>query len=349
MPVNEGRLGSRDEKLTYSVLLQRVRNAGLLGRRHRYYVTCIAINVMMHILGWTAFVLIGDSWWQLALACFMVATFAQSGFIGHDAGHLQIALTRRRNEWIGILAGNLAIGMSFGWWTDKHRRHHKHPNCEGLDPDVSISALMLTQDQADNPGRLHRAVSKYQAYLFIPLLSFEALAMHVHSAKFLLRPGARHRTQEIVFLVLHTVGYFGLVFGTLSPTQGVVFAIFHQALLGIYLGLVFAPNHKGMASMLATDRLNFLSRQVLTSRNITGGVATRILFGGLNYQIEHHLFPSMARPNLRQARRIVRAFCWEARLPYCEASLVCSYRDILAHLNSIGHSNRMSRDQSKRS
>ena len=43
--------------------------------------------------------------------------------------------------------------------------------------------------------------------------------------------------------------------------------------------------------------------------NITGGRFTDFMLGGLNYQIEHHLFPSMPRPNLRRVQGLVRDFC----------------------------------------
>ena len=57
--------------------------------------------------------------------------------------------------------------------------------------------------------------------------------------------------------------------------------------------------------------------------------------GGLNYQIEHHLFPTMPRPNLARAEGIIRAFCIESDLGYCEDSLVGSYRQAVLHLREV--------------
>jgi hypothetical protein len=70
------------------------------------------------------------------------------------------------------------------------------------------------------------------------------------------------------------------------------------------MGAAFAPNHKGMPLVAKEAKLDFFSRQVLTSRNIRGSWLKDNLMGGLNYQVEHHLFPSMARPNLRKAHEI---------------------------------------------
>jgi fatty acid desaturase len=65
------------------------------------------------------------------------------------------------------------------------------------------------------------------------------------------------------------------------------------AVFGLYMGASFAPNHIGMPLVSPKLRLDFLRRQVLMSRNISGGPLISVFMGGLNYQIEHHLFPPM--------------------------------------------------------
>ena len=80
---------------------------------------------------------------------------------------------------------------------------------------------------------------------------------------------------------------------------------------------------------------DFLRRQVLTSRNVTGGPVVTVALGGLNYQIEHHLFPSMPSQNLHRARPLVRRFCAQQDLPYAETTLIASYRQALTYLRSV--------------
>src|SRR4051794_36479959 len=89
------------------------------------------------------------------------------------------------------------------------------------------------------------------------------------------------------------------------------------------------------------QRWDHLHRQVLTSRNVRGGVLTDWFLGGLNYQIEHHLFPSMPRGNLRRAVPIVRAYCAEIGVPYTETDLVDSYHQALRHLHDAGEPLRL--------
>jgi fatty acid desaturase len=75
---------------------------------------------------------------------------------------------------------------------------------------------------------------------------------------------------------------------------------------------------------------------VLTSRNVRGSRLVDFALGGLNYQIEHHLFPSMPRPSLRRAQPLVRAFCAERRLAYSESSVFGSFVEALRHLHAAG-------------
>src|SRR5450755_1670497 len=156
------------------------------------------------------------------------------------------------------------------------------------------------------------------------------------SVQALTRRAARRRFWERALITVHVVGYLAVVFLVLSPVKAVAFIVVQQGLFGLYLGCSFAPNHKGMAVLAAGDKTDFLRRQVLTSRNVRGGWLTDFALGGLNYQIEHHLFPSMPRPNLRHAQILVAAFCQQQDLAYCEPGLLDSYAQALRYLNSVG-------------
>lgn len=320
----------------YADLLYQVRQAGLLKRRPAFYATWIAVDLLLLAAGWAVFILLGNSWWQLATAAFLAVAFAQNGFLTHDAGHRQIFRNRRGNDLVGLIHGNLAVGLAFGWWVDKHHRHHTHPNQEGLDPDIGGDDIVYTASQASQLHGLHRLIARYQGVLFFPMLLLLAFGLHATGLKAMTRPGYRHRIPEAVLFGLHTAGYLTAIFVVLSPVKALVFIAVHQGLLGVYLGSVFAPNHKGMLILAKDDNSDFLRRQVLTARNVHGGPLTDLALGGLNYQIEHHLFPNMPRPSLRQAQPIVRAFCRDHDLPYAETNLLDSYRQALRHLSVIG-------------
>jgi len=322
----------------YAELSRQVKQAGLLERRRWSYTWRIAVVVALLAAGWGAFVLVGDSWWQLAVAVFLGVMFTQLGFLGHDAGHRQISGSRRVSRILGVLLGNLGIGLSYGWWVDKHNRHHAHPNTEGADPDIGMRVLAFTETQARASRGWSRAVFRYQAYLFFPMLIGEALSVHVAGVRSLASRDSGTRPAEAALLGIHFVGYLTAVFLVLSPVKAVVFILVQQGVFGVYLGAAFAPNHKGMPILSPDDRSDFLRRQVLTSRNVRGGWLTDLALGGLNYQIEHHLFPSMPRPALRRSQPLIMEFCRQNGLPYCEASLVGSYAQALRYLAIVGRS-----------
>ena len=320
----------------YTQLSRQIRQAGLLERRGGWYAARIASNLALLAAGWAAFAVIGDSWWQLGTAAYLAVVFTQLAFVGHDAGHRQISRSRPANDRVGLLHANLMIGISFGWWVPKHNAHHTNPNHEDLDPDISITALAFTDGQASSRHGLIRLVARYQAFLFFPLLVLEAAHLHLASARAVLRGTGRANLVEGLLLVAHVAGYLTALVLVLSPAQAVAFVIVQQGLFGLYLGCSFAPNHKGMPTLTDADQLDFLRRQVLTSRNVTGSRPVDVLLGGLNYQIEHHLFPNMPRPNLRHAQPLVRAFCAHHGLPYAEASLYGSYAQAVRHLHAVG-------------
>jgi fatty acid desaturase len=321
----------------YTQLSRQIRQAGLLERRRGWYAARIGLNLALLAAGWAAFAVVGDSWWQLVTAAYLAVVFTQLAFVGHDAGHRQISRSRPANDRVGLLHANLLVGISFGWWVPKHNAHHTNPNHEDLDPDISITALAFTDGQASSRHGLVRLLARYQAWLFFPLLLLEAAHLHLASAKAVLRGGSgRANLVEGLLLVAHVAGYLTALVLVLSPLQAVAFVLVHQGLFGLYLGCSFAPNHKGMPTLTDAEELDFLRRQVLTSRNVTGSRGVDFVLGGLNYQIEHHLFPNMPRPNLRHAQPLVRAFCAHHGLPYVEASLFGSYAQAIRHLHTVG-------------
>jgi fatty acid desaturase len=242
--------------------------------------------------------------------------------------------TKRPSEITGRLVGNLGIGMSYGWWMDKHTRHHNNPNHDDLDPDVSPEVLIWATESALGRRGLKGFITRHQAGLFFPLLTLLAIDLKVSSVKALHNGTVKRRGLEGGLLILHAAAYVSALLIVLSPLQAVAFVLVHQALFGVYLGMTFAPNHKGMPHPTGTE--DFLRKQVVTSRNVRGGWLVNTALGGLNYQIEHHLFPGMPSPNLSKAQPIVQAYCAEVGVPYEQAGLIESYRQALRHLHEVG-------------
>ena len=325
---------SRQEEFTE--LSQRVRGDGLLGRRGGYYAIKVpaTLGVLMALL--VAVLLIGDSWWNLLMAAGLAFMLAQVGFLSHDAGHRQVTARRRGNDAIGLLLANLLSGVSFSWWMNKHNRHHAFTSLEGKDPDMEAGALVYTAQQASGRGPLGRLFSRIQSLTLLPLMSLEAINLHIASVVSVIKKRDSGTLLEAGLLIGHAAIFFVAPFLILSPLKALLFVLITQLLLGLYLGASFLTNHVGMPTLAGANKLGFVRRQVLTSRNLAGSRLVAFLFGGLDSQIEHHLFPSMPRPNLRRARGVVREFCAERRITYAEQQPLAAYADIFRHLQRVG-------------
>lgn len=309
----------------FSELAKTVRSSGLMRRRYGYYWTKLLAIPIVLAASVVVFIWVGDTWWQLLVAAAFAILFTQIAFLGHDAAHRQIFKSGRWNDWITLIVGDLFVGMSCGWWQLKHTRHHANPNKEGADPDIELKAIAFTPAQVDaRRTGLTRWLAHHQGVFFIPLLFLEGVSLHVSSIRRLVaRERIDHRWVEIAFITVRLGGYLALVFIVLSPGIAAAFLAVQLGVFGFYMGMAFAPNHKGMPLVRADARVDFLRRQVLMSRNIRGNRIIDVAMGGLNYQIEHHLFPSMPRPHLRRAAPLIastaRPTTCRTRRPGCSS------------------------------
>jgi fatty acid desaturase len=320
----------------YGDLLREVRDLGLLERRPGFYARTFAVIAVTGAAVVAAMVTWAGQWWLLALAPVLAVVSTQLGFLGHDLGHRQVVRSPRTSNRLGLVCGNLLGGMSYHWWVVKHNAHHAHPNDLETDPDVAVGALVWDADQAARRRGLAGWLTRHQALLFFPMTTLEAVSLHVVSVREMFRPGVPNRAAESLFLGLHLVAYAVLLVTTLTWPQALAFLALHKGLQGLYLGLSFAPGHKGMPVMDEEQAADPFLRQVLTSRNLRGSRLLDAALGGLNYQIEHHLFPNMPRCSLRRAQPVVRAFCERRGVPYAEVSPLASYAIGLRHLHAVG-------------
>jgi fatty acid desaturase len=313
------------------------KESGLLRRAPLFYAL-VGLAVALGFGGAiTGFILLGDSWFQLLIAAALGVLFTQVAFLSHEAAHRQILTSGPANDRLARFLGNGVVGMSYSWWATKHTRHHANPNRVGRDPDIEVDTISFLDEDAAQARGVRRWITRRQGWLFFPLLTLEGLNLHMLALRHLVgREPVKGRWTELGliaarFAVVWTPVFIFLPLGMAFAFLGVQLAVF-----GVYMGASFAPNHKGMPVIAHDAKLDFFSRQVRTSRNIRGGWWATWLMGGLNYQIEHHLFPNMPRPHLARARDIVRERCRDLGVPYAETSLLRSYGIVIRYLNEVG-------------
>ena len=320
----------------YTTLSQIARESGLFARAPWFY-GLVGVAIAVGLAATTAgSILLGDSWFQLLMAAAYALLFTQIAFLTHEAAHRQILSSGPANDRLArILAAS--IGMSYAWWDSKHTRHHANPNRVGKDPDIEIDTISFIEEDAVKARGFLRFLTQRQGWLFFPLLTLEGLNLHRHSIAYLLQRGpVKGRWIELPIIVSRFAIILVPVFMFLPLGMAFAFIGVQLAVFGVYMGASFAPNHKGMPVIAHDAKLDFFSKQVRTSRNIRGGWWATSLMGGLNYQVEHHLFPSMARPNLSKVRLLVREHCEKLGVPYTETSLLRSYAIVIEYLNRVG-------------
>jgi fatty acid desaturase len=325
----------------YSALLHTVRDAGLLRRTRGYYYTVFGI-LTLAVGGIIAgSILLGPSWYQLILAGVLGIVLTQYAFLAHEASHRQVFESGKANDYAGRTIANLFVGISYSWWMTKHSRHHANPNVMGKDPDIARDFVSFVASDAAQTKGLHAWATRRQGYLFFPVLILEGLNLHLQGFRTVFGRGkVDKRWLEVTMLSTRVGAYLAVLFILFPPGLAAAFVGVQLAVFGIYMGASFAPNHTGMPVLPHDSKVDFLSRQVLTSRNITGGWLVNAYMGGLNFQVEHHLFPNMPRPHLRKAQAIAKEYCKTHDIEYTETTVWQAYAIVTRYLNKVGLSAR---------
>jgi fatty acid desaturase len=324
----------------YRELKQLLTSEGLLAPQRGYY----AFKAVAALAGIGLAVVVTLSTSNLAVvllgALLMAFASTQVALLGHDIGHRQGFRGRRTNLIARFIFGNLLLGISHTWWSTKHNQHHATPNHEELDPDIQFPMVVFSIEQLAARSPRLRWLIGLQAFVFPLLLPLQAVNMRITSIQHLVRARAKMPVLQAAVMLGHFALYGLLLFAIGSWPLAIAFAVVHQLAFGLYNSSVFASNHKGMPLIAAGHRLDFLREQVLTSRNVLGHRVTDFWYGGLNYQIEHHLFPTMPRNQLGKAQPIVEDFCKRLGISYHTTGLFASYRETWLHLYRLGNAAR---------
>ncbi|MGH2365684.1 MAG: fatty acid desaturase family protein [Chloroflexota bacterium] len=326
----------RDESMhalsPYRELKATVLAAGLLRKQPWYYFGLILALFSLLSCGLAALFVTPAFPLQLADAVFLAFVFTQLGLLGHDAGHNQVFNSHRWNTILGRVCGNLLLGMGLDWWREHHNAHHASPNQEGRDPDADIGVLALSAEQAARRRGFERWCNRWQVFLTPLFASLEVFWLYRYTVGFLVSHRSRSRYLEALLIAAHFALSLAVPFIALGVAHGLLFALVQRVVSGWYMNVIFGANHVGMPILSRTQQMDFVQQQVTTSRNVRLPRGLAFLFGGLNLQIEHHLFPTMPRNQLRRAQPIVKAFCLRNGLSYRESGFAATYLEMFTHL-----------------
>jgi fatty acid desaturase len=270
---------------------------------------------------------------RLLLAPLTSIALLTMGFAGHDAGHNALSRTRWVNDLWGQVAMTLLCGMSFGSWRARHNQHHAKCQDVDGDPDMHFGVLFSVYPNSDNwRTPLGRFFLRIQKWAFWPLSSLYWITLGYDGIRDIFqRPQDTKIDRFLIplhWLLLLVVP--GFVFGW---SMAIPAFLSMSCLSSLMTASVFIPNHIGMRRLSGGQKLSYLEQQVTTSRNIDNPRVLDFYYGGLNSQIEHHLFPRVPHHRYRAMRPVVRAFCKKHGLEYQQTSL---YRALASVGNHLG-------------
>ncbi len=329
------------KSVDYLTLRASADSRGVLAKTPGYYILTTVVLITLMSVAWFAFYALESTAARMLLLFAMGILGVHFGFLGHDAGHRAISRRQRINNILGAFGMTFINGVSFSYWNRNHNAHHKDPNFDPGDPDIDY-LISFNEEQVRKRGRILRALTPYQAFYFVPIQSLTAFSMLFNSVRHLIKR-VRGATLPIesLLLVCHVCLWVVAPCLYLGLGYGLLFYAFTGVVRGLYFSLVFVPNHVGMPTFKPHAQMSYVEKQVITARNITPSWFKDWLFGGLNYQIEHHLFPSISRKNLRPCTSIVREFCAKHKLHYENVGFFRCYANVFSHLHRVGRLARL--------
>jgi fatty acid desaturase/RNA polymerase-interacting CarD/CdnL/TRCF family regulator len=258
--------------------------------------------------------------------------------IGHEAGHGSFAASTRHNEIVLHLVFPLFGGLGAQHWKHKHNHlHHGSPNVVGRDPDMNVWPMALSSEEHAASSRFRRWFQRtLQGYLFWPLTLLLAFAMRVESWRHVVgRVRAGRLDRALVLdagcMVAHYALWLALpmVWFGAWPVLLVYAGLWGTS--GLLLALIFAPAHMGLPVRGCEQRGGW-RHQLETTRNFTMPRWLSWFFVGLDFQVEHHLFPRIPHQNLEKASRTVAPWCARVGAPYQRVHYASSLRQVTHHV-----------------
>ncbi|ORC85499.1 delta8 fatty acid desaturase-like protein [Trypanosoma theileri] len=222
----------------------------------------------------------------------------QGGWLAHDFGHGRGKLS----HFLGVTLGGLINGFSLSWWSQKHNTHHTFPNRKEHDADIHNEPVLYLWTPKDEDDNFFR---RYQHFYYPFAYSLLYISWRMQSIIFVL--GSRN-TVERLMIVLNYLWLACL------PWKVVIGSIL---LGGFCVAIVVTANHQTEEILEPNDNYHYVVDQYRTTRGVhCSSMFFEWFFGGMQYQLEHHLFPMMPRYRYPKARTVVKKFSEENSLPF---------------------------------
>jgi fatty acid desaturase len=317
----------------YRELREEVSQAGLLDRSYGFYSTLVACTYIGFFSSLVAIYYTSNPFMVAFLSVLFAIFSVQISGLVHDAAHRAIFKSSKLNDLFGhFLASTVATGYSN--WRIAHDRHHAKPNQDGFDPDVEVP-FSFTAERFKNSKGLGRRIAKYQAYAYYPLGTLTSLSVRFKKMTYFQENWSWKIWKEVLVFVISVILHFVVPLYLFGLAKGMSFLTIVTLIEGFYLFNVFAPNHKGMPELGNDVSLSFFEQQIVTSRNIRSNSLIDYVYLGLNFQIEHHLFPTAPRNNLKKIVPHVEKLCKKYGIDHTETGPLESAKILFNEMREV--------------
>lgn len=318
-------------------------------------ITVSFLIVYLHLILFANGMLAQHNVWLnilLIIECIMLAGLTSAiGFnIMHDGAHGSFS----SKKWVNDLAGvslNFLGGNVFMWKAKHNVVHHTFTNIADVDDDIDAKPfLRLCEDQK------HYKMHRYQHFYF--LLAYSLLYLYwivaTDYTKYFTRKVGNVKIQKMPFpqhfsfwgfKVVHIFMFAVLPILTIGFLPWLVGFLIYVGCAGIILSVVFQLAHTVQETQFPQVNLEtglVEDEWAIHQLKTTANFATKSKFwnwftGGLNFQVEHHLFPNISHVHYPAISKIVKAVCAEYNIPYLEhAKIRTAFASHVSHLRAMG-------------
>ncbi|RUM71629.1 MAG: hypothetical protein DSZ08_02765 [Sulfurovum sp.] len=303
----------------FDELKTQIKDAGLLDRVPvRGSIEMIAIIVSLIIALTTA-----PLWHPVLLALFLTLLFTRSVFVSHDILHTQYFKSKSLSKKLSYPFSALILSNSSSWWDYKHNvRHHTYCNIIEKDEDIRALDGAFTHQKGNKPF-----LKKHKYIIFWGALFFMFPAFIGQSYKYVIK---HKHWGELGLMLLHWPLIWGTLLYQIGFSNTLLVALVMNFVLSPWLAFGFITNHLGCETFSEEEAKDFswMELQMRGSRSLKGGMLVHWFYGGLNTQIEHHLFPKAPRFNLLKVQKMTKDFAQKYDIPYFETTPLMAYVQI---------------------
>lgn len=318
--------------LDIKALRREAKAAGVYERREAQ--TWLKFFFLLSVMGSLITAQVLAPTWAALLLVPVTAWFATAAvMIGHEGGHRALSKSNARNNLMLYMAFPLFSGLGAHYWKYKHNvKHHAYPNVEGEDTDIKMWPMACTREAYDESPRLQQWFQRnFQGYAFWPLTCLLPVSMRGSSIAYLYRRvrdrGVDHEViKDTLCLLSHYTLWIVVPSFFVGFWTALGFWFITWAVVGVYLAMIFAPAHMGLP--IYTGHEDPWRLQLETTRNLRLPRWLSFFFIGLDYQVEHHLFPRVPHQNMRLARDVTRAWAERNGVEHLEIDYWDALKDV---------------------